>query len=229
MRTNRWGLYIGVGVVMCIVFIAPLLGSHSGGIIGFIRSVTASSHGDEYESLKKLYEDLKNKYVLLEQAQTGGELASPSLDRVNVFSSYPFNTKNRIYIDRGVHDGIKNGQFVLFSERVLLGFVTQVRGDVSEVMTIFDPSFSIPVRIGASHVDGLLQGGVTPTITLIDKAKHIESGDVVISATKDALYGLTLGSISDVSEDSLGAFFEAKISIPYSINDVHNVYIQTHL
>src|SRR5690606_37566129 len=118
-------------------------------------------------------------------------------------------TKNRIYIGRGSNDNVKKGKAGLASKTVLVGIVQDVSSSRSEILTAFDTSFVLPVRIGDKEVDALLQGGISPRLTLIDRASAIASGDKIISASKDLPYGLEIGTVENVSQDASGAFFAA--------------------
>ncbi len=182
-----------------------------------------SSIVEENTTLHQENDGLKNELFALQQhiaiASSTGEISA------QVFSAYPFNTKNRIFLDKGSLDGVMTGEGVFIPSRVLIGQVTRVTPHESEVMTVFDPAFSLPVRIGAQQVDGLLKGGVSPLVTLIDKTKPIAPGDLIVNASKDFMYGVTIGTVRDITPDTLGAFLQTSIQFSYSMNDVRNVEV----
>jgi len=142
-----------------------------------------------------------------------------------VFSSYPLNIKSRLYINKGEEDGVVSGSGAIAFDSFFVGIVDRVAVSQSSIITIFDSGFSLPVRIGAEEVDGLLQGGLAPRITLIDKNKIIHAGDSIISASRELPYGLLVGSVESVHEDSSGAFFEARMVVPYVVSDIKTVTI----
>lgn len=142
-----------------------------------------------------------------------------------VFSVNPFNVKNRIFIDKGFSNGVERGAAVLFSDSVLLGYVSKVGETQSEVITVFDPEFSLPVRIGSQEIDGLLEGGVSPRVGLIDKHKEIHASDEVYATSSDFPYGLLVGFVRDVSSDSSNAFLQATVELPYALLDVRDVFV----
>jgi cell shape-determining protein MreC len=173
--------------------------------------------------LKKQNSDLSNQLFAL---QAGYQFPKDSrYQQARVYSLYPFNTKNRLYITAGLDKGVDVGDPVMFSKTVFVGQIINVLPDKSEVITIFDPKFSLPVKIGKAGVDGLLEGGVSPEISLIDKTKQINLGDEIYSASKDILYGLIIGNIKSFKEDSTGTFFRAQISLPYTLSDLADVYV----
>lgn len=142
-----------------------------------------------------------------------------------VFSSYPFNPKQRIFLAAGKNQGLNEGNPVLFSKTVLVGFISRVFDDTSEVLTVFDSKFSLPVRLGDNEVDGLLEGGIVPRVTLIDKGKSAVAGGRVINAAKEAPYGLLLGNLETLREDVSGAFLESPVSLPYVLGDLKELRV----
>ena len=190
--------------------------------MGQIQGLFSNVSLDDQKRLIQENEDLRNKLYAREHTIT---VASSGTMQAKVFSLYPFNTKNRLFIDKGLQDGLRVGSIALFSERVFAGQVQNVTKTTGEVATVFDGGLSVPVRIGSQEVNGLLQGGVNPQITLIDKAKKVQVGDVIITAAKDMPYGLNVGTIREVHEDSLGAFLEATIELPYTINDLRTILL----
>jgi cell shape-determining protein MreC len=178
---------------------------------------------NENITLKKQVLDLQSELYATRES-----FVLPSAERykeASVFSLYPFHTKILLYITLGGQDGAYVGDAVTFSKTALIGQITRVKAHQSEVTTLFDPNFSLPVRIGNNEVEGLLQGGVNPTIHLIDKTKNIERGDQVVAAWKEIPYGLLVGHISGVSGDESGAFLQATMTLPYSLNDIRHVFI----
>ncbi len=103
---------------------------------------------------------------------------TPGTVFAKVFSTYPFNVKNRIFINAGSADGIAEGDAAYFGN-VLVGSVTAIFKNYAEVKTVFDPNWRIPVRIGTGEIDALLQGGSMPLVTLVQNEKEMKSGDEV--------------------------------------------------
>lgn len=153
---------------------------------------------------------------------------NPSFFEAKVFSAYPFNIKNTITVSGGSKDGIKENMPALVGENILVGRVLKVFPDYSVVQTVFDPSWQMSVRIGASETDGLLEGGNEPKAALIEKSKPCEEGDAVYSASRDFPYGLKIGEVLRVKDDSAGVFKEAILKVPFNSNELRNVRILLH-
>ncbi len=194
-------------------------------IENFLKNIfRVSSLVEENNYLRKINLDLENK---LSQLSSQKELVSQNgYLPAKVFSLYPYNLKSRLYLDVGEKDGVRVGSPVLFSETVLVGVISNVWKTRSEVMTVFDPNFSLAVRIGEEEIDGLLEGGLNPKVGLISKNKVVSSGERVVSASKDFPYGLLVGKVKSIKEDTSGAFWEAFLELPYTLSDLREVLIK---
>ena len=207
-----------------MILATPFFISKPGRIVDtFTQIFSLSSITNQLTQLKKENSDLKDQLFAFQS-----QYSFPSDQRyesARVFSLYPFNTKNRIYITAGTSQGVSVGQPVMFSKTVLVGQIVGVSSESSEVITIYDSRFSLPVKIGKSGIDGLLTGGVSPSVGLIDKTKQVNVGDEIYSASKDLPYGLIIGTVKSVKEDSTGTFFNAQIDLPYVLSDLIDVYV----
>ncbi|MDI6717761.1 MAG: rod shape-determining protein MreC [Patescibacteria group bacterium] len=141
-----------------------------------------------------------------------------------IFSTYPFNIKNSLLVDKGLKQGIQKNMTVLVSEGILLGRVEEASDNSSIIQTIFDSNWKMPVKIGEEKTNGLFEGGNDPKITLIEKP--VKSGDVVFTASKDFLLNLKIGEIREIKQDNSGIFKEAFVDIPYSVNELNEVYLK---
>ncbi|KKS83101.1 MAG: Cell shape-determining protein MreC [Candidatus Wolfebacteria bacterium GW2011_GWC1_43_10] len=182
-----------------------------------------SSLMEENIGLRKANLDLQNR--LIQSTDNRYQLTDSRYLAAKVFSLYPFNVRSRIYLNIGSEDGVAVGNSVMFSETVFVGTISNVWREVGEASTIFDPDFSLPVRIGEKEIDGLLEGGLSPKIALVDRTKTISPGDAIVSASKDMPYGLFLGKVKVVREDISGAFWEALLDLPYTLGDLRDVLV----
>jgi rod shape-determining protein MreC len=214
----------GFGLIFIVVVATPFFISKPGNIVDSVLKIfSLPSLINELTSLRKENSEIKGQLFALESSYQ-----LPSDNRylyAKVFSLYPFNVKSRIYINLGFQDGIKIGQTVMFSKTAVVGQISSVSNNSSEVITFYDSKYSLPVKIGKSGIDGLLEGGVVPEIGLIDKTKQIAVGDPIVSASKDIPYGLYIGTVKSVNEDSSGTFFQAEINLPYALSDLSEVYV----
>lgn len=144
--------------------------------------------------------------------------------QANVFSTYPFNMKDVIAIDRGSDDGVSSAMVATVADSILLGQVTSVDEHSAVIRTIFDSHWQLPVRIGPDNINGLFEGGNDPKVVLVEKP--IKVGDGVFSAAKEFPMGIKIGEVKEIKEEAGGIFKEATIRTPYSIGDVRTVYLE---
>lgn len=143
----------------------------------------------------------------------------------NVFSRYPMNLKDQLLVDVGFADGVKLGGAAI-SDGMLVGKIIGVSANTSIVQTVFDPNFSLAVRIGKVREDALLKGGVEPRLTLISKVSSLIAGDAVYSASKDFQYGLPIGVIGAVNPTTQNVFSEAVLTLSYSPADLRYLFLE---
>lgn len=188
--------------------------------IGDIAAVVSSSNSSVSNELTALQqENAALRVQLFNQS-----LYSPT-NTVEVYSDYPLNSEQEIAIAAGSREGVKVGDIVTWGSSVLIGKVTAVMDDASIVSTIFDPSWQMAVRIGNSQADGLLQGGVSPTVTLIPQNGQINVGDMVITATTGFPYGLEVGVVKTIENTPNSVFRQATIQTEIDIPHLTNVTV----
>jgi len=142
-----------------------------------------------------------------------------------VFSTYPFNIKNQITVDIGENEGIRKNMVVILGENILIGQISEVFMNYSIAQTTFDPGFQTPVRIGQEEINGLFRGGNEPQVTLIEKEKQIQIGDVVYTAGQEYPYGLKIGEVTEINEISAGVFKEVFLKMPFSVNELREINV----
>ena len=214
-----------IGLVIALIFIVFLTGF-------FIKKdflkepvfliKALFSRADLYEEnlfLKQQNEDLRAQ--INELRTTNYKLQTDNYLTAKIFSTYPFNIKNQLTINAGEKQGVKKGTTATIGENILVGQIIEVFENYSVARTIFDPKWQLPVRIGEEEVNGLLQGGNEPKITLIEKP--VKAGDIIYSAVADFPYGLKIGEISEIKETSSGIFKEAEVKVSYNINELREV------
>jgi cell shape-determining protein MreC len=145
--------------------------------------------------------------------------------KARVFSNYPFNQRDFITLNAGERDGVREGMTVTIGGHTLLGRVESVRARYSIARTIFDPGWSIPVRIGEQNADGLLIGAHQPEISMIEKSASVSSTESVYAASSLFPFGLRIGSVYDIQEDRAGTFRKATVKFDYENSAVKEVLI----
>ncbi|MBI4192996.1 MAG: hypothetical protein HY536_00015 [Candidatus Colwellbacteria bacterium] len=170
-------------------------------------------------------EALKAKLVALGKSPRPQIVDSQPQVFARVYSQYPFNTHGFVSINAGADQGVAAGDAVTIGGYIFIGQVARVYADHSTVRTIFDPSWKLPVKVREDVVDGLLVGGRTPLVTLIANEHEVERGDAIYTASREFLFGLTVGTVHTLTNDPGQAFQEATLSVPYKLSDVQEVTV----
>ncbi len=219
MRKEFWFLGVLILVLLGLVIWQPQFGW----FFGQFFLGTPSSVPGELKALRNENAALKAELAKLEDVKRELPDRKPEYFRALVYSSYPFNLRNKILVDAGRRDGILRGEGVVFGNS-LIGKVDGVFEETALIKTVFDPSWQSTVRIKGG-IDALLVGGTNPRLTIIQKDAEISVGDPVSNAAPDFPYGLPVGTIRTIqlSEDKL--FKEADLSFSYEPVDIRTVFI----
>lgn len=115
----------------------------------------------------------------------------------------PFS--HRIVIDRGSLDGMRAGGPVL-DERGVVGQVTRVFPNSSEVTLVTDKEQSLPVQIARNGLHAIAFGSPEPyslELRFLPANVEIEAGDAVVTSGLDGIYpaGLPVAVVTKVDRD----------------------------
>ena len=116
----------------------------------------------------------------------------------------------RIVIDRGSRDQIKIGQPVISADGIV-GQITQVFNNKSEVTLLSDSNLSIPVFLPRTRIKAITKGkGTTDGFELnyTDLSANILIGDKIFTSGLDGLYppGIIVGEVTSVLAATPGQF-----------------------
>lgn len=230
--TNDKYFWIG-GIILfgALIFFGNFVIDFKNGLLGSLYAKLdvffPSDKDGELARLRAENAILKSRLASAERASADilPELPEKNLISARVYSTYPFNTRNELVVEKGRLDGVMKDAAVVTKEGILIGFIGRVSEKTAAVKTVFDPSFEIPVRIGVSESDAFLRGGNTPLLTLIEKDAPVDVGDAVVSADQRFPYGLTVGLVKEIFDSSAESFKSAAIEIPYSVSKLRRIYI----
>ncbi len=175
----------------------------------------------ENQSLRAQLDEEKNRPEIVKQK-------AREYLRASVYSVYPLNNTGRLTVAAGSAEGVKSGMAVLVQPGIFLGEVIEVFEHQSEIRTINDPGWELPVKIGAEKADALLVGGHRPMLTLISKKKNAAADMNAVLAVKKYPYSLSVGTTGDLADSSDNLFKEAPLVLPYEFNTLNSVYIVIH-
>jgi cell shape-determining protein MreC len=182
-----------------------------------------------YEQLQGLQRENLGLRAQLIQSLSRPELIKDGKERyisAELYSRYPFNVADQIFISSGKVDGVASGSPVLVEKGIFLAQITTVSEKSAVARTVLSSGWELPVKIGDDRIDALLVGGFEPKLTLVSKKKPISGGEVIILASRDFPYGLTIGRVGEVSETAEGVFREATVVLPYDLNDLRRILVR---
>lgn len=124
-----------------------------------------------------------------------------------------------IYINRGARDGLTEGMPVV-TENGLVGRITQVSANASQVLLVTDPVSAVSARLQASRAEGSVQGQLTGNLrmTFIPLDAPLQVGDTVVTSGLGGNFpeGILIGQVTSVRQFEFELFQEAEVR---SLND----------
>jgi cell shape-determining protein MreC len=226
---NRWVSGALIVILLFLIFFIPSFGWTlrawlSPALGGSAGSNSAAVSSDESPSLAAQNAALQAQLAVLQTVASQVPTSTPNTIRAMVYSRYPMNFRNELLVNAGANVGAAPGAAVMF-QGMLIGQVQKVFSDESLVQTIFDNNLKMPVRIGASGIDGLLQGGADPVVGSIASTAKIAVGDIVYSAVAGIPYAQPIAEVMATSTSADSLLQQATLSFPYDINTVETVLI----
>ena len=230
------GIIIALGITISIYLLSiiniPFLSKVSKGVVYGIDATFGSISGvikdgfSYFGNTKKLNERITNLQKELEQARIDMQeikvLEAQNSDlkglldideKYNHFEKIYANVITRSYdnwnetfvINKGSKDGVREKQTVI-SKDGLVGYISKVEEDASEVTTILDPSAAVSVKISNINALALVKGD----FSLLSKGQmrlinipidtELAVGETVYSSGIGELYkkGIPVGTITEV-------------------------------
>ena len=155
-------------------------------------------------------EQLKNENADLRKLLNLKSKFSNSSTAAEIRYKLPDPYSKRIVIDRGSRDQIKIGQPVISADGIV-GQITQVFNNKSEVTLLSDSNLSIPVFLPRTRIKAITKGkGTTDGFELnyTDLSANILIGDKIFTSGLDGLYppGIIVGEVTSVLAATPGQF-----------------------
>ena len=223
---NHWVAGVLIVVLVLLIFFAPSYGWTIRAWLSPVASGPGGSGASQTtdQNLAAQNDALQAQLATFQVIASQLPTSTPNEVRAMVYSRYPMNFRNELLVDAGANEGVAVGAAVLF-QGMLIGQVRTVFPEEALVQTIFDNTLKMPVRIGATGADGLLQGGSDPMVGSIATTVTIAPGDMVYSAGPGVPYGLPVAEVSATSTSPDSLFQQATISFPYDVNNIETVLI----
>lgn len=132
-----------------------------------------------------------------------------------VYSRYPFNNRDFIFLNRGSEDGVAVNSPVFGARGELLGIVREISRTRSQAETFWSPSWKSAVYVGDKKTKAVLRGGEIPVLEFLPKDSGVKAGDLVYNASPDFPLYAPIGKISKVSGGDQNPWFSGELE-PFS-------------
>jgi len=137
--------------------------------------------------------------------------------------------KDIISVDKGLKDGILEGQPVITEQKVLVGKVSEVYKNFSRVKLITDKEISFDGEIEEKEVIGLVKGkgNFNLYLDLVPREKEIEEGDLIITSALGGIFpkDLLVGKVKKIKKSDIEPIQQAEISPLFSIEELEKVFV----
>lgn len=142
----------------------------------------------------------------------------------------PVGSSRFLYIDKGLEDGVKKDQAVIFKD-TLIGKIHTASPKKSQVLLTSDPDFKIGAFVSNQEgkAKGILSGEFGQEM-LMDKVLHQEplnKNDLVYTEGEELEIprGLILGQVSEIDDRDNEVFKRAKVKTIFDIADLDIIFV----
>lgn len=133
----------------------------------------------------------------------------------DVFAHDASNLNDRIALNSGSADGLREGMIVLTAQGSLVGSITRVLDDSAWVTLITDQTSAVSAFIQESRVQGVVAGAPDGTLTMefVDETADVKVGDFVLTSGVGGNHpqGEIIGQVVDVQEAGSGLFQSVRV------------------
>lgn len=148
---------------------------------------------------------------------------------VEVLTADPTGFSQIITLDKGKNYQIHLGQPVVAAPGLLIGKITKVYPNSTEVTLITDPAVVVNAEVVDSAARGLVRGehGLTLSMDLVTQNELIKTGDRVITSalSGDFPRGLLIGEVSSIRSTNTDLFQKAYVTPAADLRNLRFLYI----
>ncbi len=201
--------------------------------LGSIRDLAKENKNIKTDLEKSLVararlEELENENNDLRKQLVYNKKSSLDLIPTKVIGKDSNNLSNVVNINKGLNNDVVKDRFVVVSDGILIGKVTEVYSNYSEVLLISDIYSHVQAHIKDSNADGIVSGehGLGLIMELIPQDKVIKKGDLVTTSDLEKKsYDLLIGEIEEIDSGDNELFQKARIKSPIDFKDLDYVFV----
>lgn len=231
-------------------FFAPVqgvavdLGHRLRGLVSFPSTILKSA--DENQLMKKKIIELEGRLRQYEEIKAENQRLTKLLDfkggvasnlgyqlvTAAVIGRDPGNWFGIITINKGSNEGLRPNMVVI-NEQGLVGRITSVTQNTSEVLLITDPRSGVASMIQENRSPGMVEGEASSPgkveMMHIPIGTQVNKGQVVVTSGFGSLYpkGIPIGFITESNREPAGLFLSAIITPFVNFNRLEEVMIIT--
>ena len=176
------------------------------------------------------YREENERLLALMELQNSMSNYSTVAAKVIAYSSS--SRYDSIEINKGTFSGISKGNTVI-TDKGIVGMVEEVGPNWALVNTILMPGKATSVDVARTDDIGVIEGDAELCydalckLTFIDKGANIIVGDILETSGAGGIYppGLNVGTIRDISADSMGTLNYATVEPIVDFNHLHEVLV----
>ena len=154
----------------------------------------------------------------------------------SVISHAPSEFEQSLVISAGGRDGVGLGDPVVSSKGWLVGQVTKVTRNMSEITLLTDKTSAVTALDVATNTVGVLETGEGPdnsfVLNRVPKEKVVKEGDIVVTAGRrfgrlPSLYprDIAIGSVKHVGQTDIASFQEIQVDPFVDFSSLNSVLV----
>jgi rod shape-determining protein MreC len=186
-----------------------------------------------YANLRADLITLQKRYEKLAGLRSGLPTKGPALCLAEIRKITVTPTGHFVYINKGVNDGVRQGQYVL-ADNGIIGIISDISDNSAKIRLMTDPNFKMEIRIWKPEENGYIsgqlvgRGGNTAKIPLISREYDVKEGDTVYAATKPGFLDtpVVIGRVKSVKpDDEKPLLLDIRVSPVYNLEELEEASI----
>jgi rod shape-determining protein MreC len=171
----------------------------------------------------------QDENLQLRQTLSFKQQSNLTLLPVEVLNMDPTGFSQTLTIDKGEDYQVSVGKAVVVAPGILIGRVTEVDLNSSQVTLITDPSSVVNAEVADSGAKGLVRGehGLGLSLDLVTQNELIKTGDQVTtsSISNDFPPGLLIGEIAGISSSATELFQKASVASSADLRNLKFLFV----
>lgn len=140
-------------------------------------------------------------------------------------------SQDSIKIDKGSKDGVKMGLPVITQQKILVGEISQVFENFSDVQLLSNKKSSFDAKISDTETYGIVKGkgNFKLYFDLIPKEQELKEGNFLVTSALGGVFppGLLIGEIKEVKKSDVELFQKAEIKPAFDIKELKFLFVIT--